>query len=80
MNVRITTHDNHTYVIDGIIVDGVRSVVNDLSSHDLSDAVKNNDSFYVYTGEGSTELIVPGKVVRQVTVKYPPPSRNDWDK
>ena len=81
MKVTITTNDNHTYVVDGVIVDGVRQYCNDLTSHDLSDVVKNNDSFFTYRAEGASELIVPGSVIRQVTVKHDPPSsRNDWDR
>lgn len=79
MKVTITTNDNHSYVIDGVIVDDKRRYCRDLTSHDLSEAVKNNDSFFTYRGEGSTELIVPGSVVRQVTVRHAPPV-NDWDR
>ena len=70
MSVQITTTENHTYQIDGVIIDDKRIPSKDLSSIQLSDAVINNCLFYTYKGQGAVELLVPGNVVRQVTIRY----------
>lgn len=68
--VRITTNDNHTYVVDGVVGDQGRMSVRNMSSQEIGAAVTDNLMFYTYTREGGDELLVPGNVVRQVSIRY----------
>ena len=79
MSVSITTNDNHTYVIDGLLIDGQRIRSAELSSMHLTDGVINSCMFYAYRGQGAVELLVPGTVVRQVTIKYTEDQLPLWD-
>lgn len=70
MNVSIITNDNHTYMVDGVIIDGKRVNAREMSSAELSDGVMDSCMFYTYKGRGAVELLIPGTVVRQVTIRY----------
>jgi hypothetical protein len=68
--VRITTNDNHTYVVDGVVYEQGRLPIEQLTSHEIGAAVTDNLMFYTYTRSGGDELLIPGNVIRQVSIRY----------
>lgn len=82
MNVNITTHQNHTYRVDAIEVGSNRTPVGVVDDDEVRarcrEAVTMAGVFIARTRDGSaTELMVPGRDVRQVTF-IPTPPRPRW--
>ncbi len=77
MNINVTTHQNHTYRVDAIEVGSFRTPVDgdvDEVRARCREAVIHG-VFIARTRDGSdTELMVPGRDVRQVTF-IPTPRR-----